>query len=60
MNILKYIFLSVFKIKLKKNISKIALEKNLKTYYKLRGWDWETGAPTNEKLIELGINPIKS
>ena len=31
------------------------LEKNLQRYYKERGWDWETGAPTQEKLEELGI-----
>ena len=34
---------------------KIDLEKNLKTYYDLRGWDWETGAPSIEKLKQLGI-----
>ncbi|MBN2155288.1 MAG: aldehyde ferredoxin oxidoreductase family protein [Candidatus Lokiarchaeota archaeon] len=31
------------------------LEENLRTYYKLRGWDWETGKPTTERLEELGI-----
>ena len=31
------------------------LEENLKKYYKLRSWDWETGRPTQEKLSELGI-----
>jgi len=35
---------------------KIDLEENLKTYYKIRGWNWDTGFPTNEKLTELGIN----
>lgn len=34
---------------------KIDLEDNLKTYYQIRGWDWETGWPTKEKLDELGI-----
>ena len=34
---------------------KLDLEKNLERYYKERGWDWETGAPTQEKLNELGI-----
>ena len=34
---------------------KLDLEKNLKRYYKERGWDWNTGAPTQEKLDELGI-----
>ena len=33
----------------------IDLEKNLKVYYELAGWDWETGWPTKEKLEELGI-----
>ncbi|MFX1526537.1 MAG: aldehyde ferredoxin oxidoreductase C-terminal domain-containing protein [Promethearchaeota archaeon] len=31
------------------------LEENLKTYYKIRGWDWNTGWPTQEKLKELNI-----
>jgi len=31
------------------------LEENLKNYYKIRGWDWETGWPTKEKLEELNI-----
>ena len=34
---------------------KVDLEDNLKTYYQVRGWDWETGWPTKEKLDELGI-----
>jgi len=34
---------------------KIELEENLRAYYKARGWDWETGFPTKEKLAELGI-----
>jgi len=34
---------------------KLDLNENLKAYYKIRGWDWETGAPTKEKLEELGI-----
>ncbi|MBD3256527.1 MAG: aldehyde ferredoxin oxidoreductase [Candidatus Lokiarchaeota archaeon] len=34
---------------------KIDLEKNLKRYYKERGWDWETGRPTQDKLQELNI-----
>ena len=28
---------------------------NLERYYKERGWDWETGRPTEEKLKELEI-----
>ena len=35
---------------------KIELENNLQKYYKFRGWDWETGRPTEEKLNELNIN----
>ncbi|MFX1489482.1 MAG: aldehyde ferredoxin oxidoreductase family protein [Promethearchaeota archaeon] len=34
---------------------KIELEQNLNEYYKLRGWDLETGCPTDEKLRELNI-----
>ena len=33
----------------------INLDQNLERYYKERGWDWETGRPTEEKLKELGI-----
>ena len=31
------------------------LEVHLKRYYRDRGWDWETGRPTEEKLKELEI-----
>jgi aldehyde:ferredoxin oxidoreductase len=34
---------------------KLELEDNLRTYYKYRGWDWETGKPTEEKLKKLNI-----
>lgn len=34
---------------------KIDLEENLKTYYEKRGWDWETGYPTEETLTKLDI-----
>ena len=34
---------------------KLDLERKLKRYYKYRGWDWETGSPTEEKLKELNI-----
>lgn len=37
-----------------KNV-KLDLEDNLKRYYDIRGWDWETGRPSNEKLKELEI-----
>ena len=33
----------------------INIDQNLKNYYEARGWDWETGRPTEEKLKELGI-----
>jgi aldehyde:ferredoxin oxidoreductase len=28
----------------------------LKDYYEHRGWDWETGRPTKDKLVELGLD----
>ncbi len=34
---------------------KLELEENLRTYYKYRAWDWETGKPTEEKLKKLKI-----
>jgi aldehyde:ferredoxin oxidoreductase len=34
---------------------KLDLEDNLKKYYTRRGWDWETGRPTEEKLKQLNI-----
>ncbi|MFX0011732.1 MAG: aldehyde ferredoxin oxidoreductase family protein [Candidatus Hermodarchaeota archaeon] len=37
-----------------KNV-KLDLEDNLKKYYNIREWDWETGRPTKEKLKELEI-----
>jgi aldehyde:ferredoxin oxidoreductase len=30
----------------------------LAAYYKARGWDWESGKPTREKLIELGLDEV--
>ena len=30
----------------------------LKEYYNYRKWDWNTGKPTKEKLIELGMEDI--
>lgn len=36
------------------------LEKMLKGYYQFRGWNWETGWPTKEKLLELGLNQVAS
>jgi aldehyde:ferredoxin oxidoreductase len=34
------------------------VEKMLKGYYQFRGWDWATGRPTKEKLLELGLNQV--
>jgi aldehyde:ferredoxin oxidoreductase len=34
---------------------KLDLEGSLELYYKIRGWDWETGWPSKEKLEELNI-----
>jgi len=34
---------------------KLDMEGSLETYYKIRGWDWETGRPSKEKLEELNI-----
>jgi len=27
----------------------------LREYYQARGWDWDTGKPSREKLEELGL-----
>lgn len=32
------------------------MEKMLKEYYQFRGWNWETGWPTKDKLLELGLH----
>jgi aldehyde:ferredoxin oxidoreductase len=34
------------------------LEVMLEEYYQYRGWDRETGRPSKEKLIELGLNQV--
>ena len=34
------------------------IEGMLFTYYQARGWDLETGKPTREKLLELGLNEV--
>jgi aldehyde:ferredoxin oxidoreductase len=34
------------------------LEAMLREYYTYRGWDWETGKPTREKLLELGLDKV--
>ncbi len=36
---------------------KLDLEDNLKKYYTRRGWNWETGRPTEDKLKQLRIIP---
>jgi aldehyde:ferredoxin oxidoreductase len=28
----------------------------LKEFYDFRKWDWNTGKPTKEKLLELGLD----
>ena len=30
----------------------------LKEYYDFRGWDWDTGKPKKEKLVELGLEDV--
>ncbi len=30
----------------------------LREYYRYRGWDWETGWPTREKLLDLGLDRV--
>lgn len=30
----------------------------LREYYASRGWDWETGKPTRQKLVELGLPEV--
>jgi aldehyde:ferredoxin oxidoreductase len=34
------------------------MEVMLEEYYRYRGWDRETGRPSKEKLIELGLNQV--
>lgn len=34
----------------------IPFDEMLHSYYDARGWDWETGFPTEEKLMELGLD----
>jgi aldehyde:ferredoxin oxidoreductase len=41
-------------------ISKDDLKQMLDEYYEARGWDIETGAPTSEKLSELGLDYVTS
>jgi len=31
------------------------MELMLREYYAYRKWDWETGKPTKERLLELGL-----
>ena len=39
-------------------ISKDDLNQMLDEYYAARGWDINTGVPTREKLIELGLEYV--
>jgi aldehyde:ferredoxin oxidoreductase len=34
------------------------IENMLIAYYEARGWDLETGKPSKEKLIELGLDDV--
>ncbi len=34
------------------------LEIQLKEFYEAAGWDWETGKPTKERLISLGLGDV--
>jgi len=34
------------------------MEPMMKEYYAERGWDWETGKPSREKLVSLGLPDI--
>ena len=36
--------------------SVVKLDETLPEYYQVRGWDWETGKPTKERLTSLGLN----
>ncbi|MFZ5633510.1 MAG: aldehyde ferredoxin oxidoreductase family protein [Bacillota bacterium] len=31
------------------------IDRYMKEYYEVRGWDWDTGRPTEKKLAELGL-----
>jgi len=34
------------------------MDKMLREYYNYRGWIWETGRPSKEKLLELGLTQV--
>ena len=34
------------------------MDKMLREYYAYRSWDWETGKPSKEKLLELGLDQV--
>ena len=38
-----------------KRLDRRKVRETLREYYRARGWDEETGAPTPEKLAELGL-----
>ncbi len=39
-------------------LSRDRVDQLLDEYYELRGWDEDSGCPTEEKLIELGLNNV--
>ena len=39
-------------------LSRDKIDQVLDEYYELRGWDKKTGLPTEERLIELGLDDI--
>ena len=46
--------------RLGKTLDRGEFEKMKDEYYRLRGWDTETGFPTKAKLQELGLDDIVS
>jgi aldehyde:ferredoxin oxidoreductase len=34
------------------------MDKMLREYYAYRSWDWETGRPSRDKLLELGLDQV--
>ena len=38
---------------------RLDLDLMLREYYAVRSWDWETGQPTREKLMSLGLDDLK-
>ena len=40
-------------------VNKESFDQAIKDYYSIRGWDYESGRPTKEKLLELGLSWIE-